>query len=321
MRVVVIGAGIAGLVAARELTRAGAAVLVIERGEQPGGRLATRRIGDAAFDQGAQFFTVRTPDFAARVEDWVGRGLVTVWNHGFGTADGHPRYVAPAGMDSLARDLAAPLEVEYSTMAFTVRRDSGHDVAGPLRVVIDDGSVRDADAVVATCPLPQSFSLLLETGIDIDDALFGTDYDRTVAVLATLDRPPATPPEGGLQHDGPVLSFVGDNVSKGVSSTPALTLHATPAWSETHWDDPDDDVVTALVDATRPWLGDASVTGAVVKRWRFATPRAVSPDACWMGPTGDVVVAGDAFAGPRVEGAHNSGLAAGRALAERLRSR
>ena len=45
--------------------------------------MATRRIGAATFDHGAQFFTVRTPAFRHRVDDWSDRGLVTVWNHGF----------------------------------------------------------------------------------------------------------------------------------------------------------------------------------------------------------------------------------------------
>ncbi len=76
MRVVVVGAGIAGLVAARRLADAGADVVVVDKGRSVGGRLATRRIGDATLDHGAQFFTVRTPAFQRQVDDWVERGLV-----------------------------------------------------------------------------------------------------------------------------------------------------------------------------------------------------------------------------------------------------
>ena len=49
----------AGVVAARELTRNGDDVVVMDKGRSPGGRMATRRDGDARFDHGAQFFTVR----------------------------------------------------------------------------------------------------------------------------------------------------------------------------------------------------------------------------------------------------------------------
>jgi predicted NAD/FAD-dependent oxidoreductase len=57
-----------------------------------------------------------------------------------------------------------------------------------------------------------------------------------------------------------------------------------------------------------------------VKRWRFATPQQIWPDRCWVAPaspgrtSGSLVLAGDAFAGPRIEGAALSGLAAAAAL-------
>ena len=72
--VLVIGAGMAGLVAAAELQRAGRRALVIEKGRGVGGRLASRRIGEASFDHGAQFITARTTRFAALLEDGRRRG-------------------------------------------------------------------------------------------------------------------------------------------------------------------------------------------------------------------------------------------------------
>lgn len=60
MRIVIVGAGLSGLVAARSLAASGHDVSVLDKGRGVGGRLATRRIGDAVLDHGAQFFTVRT---------------------------------------------------------------------------------------------------------------------------------------------------------------------------------------------------------------------------------------------------------------------
>ena len=312
MRVVVIGAGISGLVAGRELAAAGAEVALVDKGRSVGGRLATRRIGGATLDHGAQFFTVRTPAFRRQVDDWTARGLVRVWSHGFDDDDGHPRYVATGGMNSLAKDLAGPLQVETSTMAFAVR--PSRESTG-WEVVIDDGTTRPADAVIVTCPLPQTFALLVDAGIDLDDPRFRIDYDRTLALLAVLDAAPAIPAPGGVQlGSDTVFSFIGDNLSKGVSAVPAVTFHASPEWSLAHWDDDRDSVHTALLDAAGPWLGDASVVESHLKRWRFARPRDVHPDPCITLHGGSVVLGGDAFAGPRVEGAHNSGLAHAHAL-------
>jgi len=312
MRVVVVGAGISGLVAARELGAQGVEVDVIDKGRSPGGRLATRRIGAATLDHGAQFFTVRTPAFRRTVDEWVGRGLVTMWSRGFGSDDGHPRYVAPAGMNSLAKELAVGLDVSCSTMAFAVR--PGSDGGRPWRVAIDDGTARDADHVIVTTPLPQAFALLVDAGVELDEELMRTEYDRTIALLATLDRPPTIDRPGGVQHPSDDVSFVSDNQAKGVSAVPALTLHASATWSEAHWDDDIDELRALLVEKAGQWIAAGSIVETHVKKWRFATPRSVWPDPCWVSPDGGIVLAGDAFDGPRVEAAHNSGLAAAHAL-------
>ena len=347
-RVVIVGAGISGLVAARELVEAGVEVLVLDKGRSVGGRLATRRIGDARLDHGAQFFTVRSPAFQARVDDWVERGVVTVWNHGFDSesdADGHPRYVGVDGMNSLAKDLAEGVTVEPSTLAFGLRSGGGGPVSDAesvgdsddhrWAVAVDDGSSRPADAVIFTCPLPQTFALLADVGvwssgdeatdeahdavvarlgIDLDRSLFRTSYDRTIGLLVTLDGPADLPASGGVQDADEVFSFIGDNHAKGVSPVPAVTFHANPEWSESHWDDDTDALRSMLLDAAAPWTGSASVVEAQVKKWRLATPRSIWPDPCWSTADGTIVCAGDAFAGPKVEGAHNSGLAAAHAL-------
>lgn len=313
MRVVVIGAGIAGLAAARELHAVGVHVRVIERGRSVGGRMATRRIGSATLDHGAQFFTVRTPDFARRVDDWRARGLVTVWSDGFGDRDGHPRYMARGGMTALAKDLADALDVETDTMAFAVR-PGGPETA--WRVVIDDGTHRDADAVIVTCPLPQAFALLVDSGLDVADTLFRVDYDRALTLLVRLDAAPSVPEPGGMQDPDDVFGFVAENRAKGISKTPALTLHANPRWSDEHWDADPDTTRLALESAAARWLGSAHIVQSQVKRWRFARPRTVWPDPCWVSDDGTVVIAGDAFGGPRVEGAHNSGLTAAHALSD-----
>lgn len=310
MRVAIVGAGLSGLVAGRSLSTAGVDVTLFDKGKSPGGRLATRRIGGATFDHGAQFFTARSPAFASQVARWEARGLVHVWNRGFDADDGHNRYVATGGMNTLGKDLATDLTVECSTMVFAVRPVDD----GSWTVVIDDGTEHAADAVIVTCPLPQAFALLVDSGVELDETLMRTDYDRTIGLLARLDGPSALPATGGVQAGDDTFSFVGDNFSKGVSAEPAVTFHANPHWSKARWNDSVDDLVATLSEAARRWLGSASIVEAQLKKWRLAAPRSIWPDPCWVAPGGRIVLAGDAFAGPRVEGAHNSGLAAAHAL-------
>ncbi|NND75300.1 MAG: NAD(P)-binding protein [Ilumatobacter sp.] len=310
VRVAIVGAGLAGLVAGRALQAAGATVQLFDKGRSPGGRLATRRIGGATVDHGAQFFTARTPAFARQVAEWQSRGLVRVWSRGFGDNDGHDRYVGTDGMNSLAKDLARGQSVSCSTMAFAVRPTGD----GGWKVVLDDGAEHAADAVIVTCPLPQAFALLIDSGVDLDESVFRVDYDRTIGFLARLDGPAALPPTGGVQNGDEVFSFIGDNAHKGISTEPAVTFHASPAWSEANWHEDHDTLARLLTTAARPWLGASTIVEHQLKKWRLATPRTIWPDPCWTTAGGRIVVAGDAFAGPRVEGAHNSGLAAAHAL-------
>jgi len=296
--------------AARRIAEMGGDVTVLDKGRGVGGRLATRRIGGAVLDHGAQFFTVRTDTFAAHVAAWEKDGVVHEWCRGFGEGDGHPRWVGTAGMTSVAKHLAAGLDVRCSHLAFSLER-----TGTGWRLVTDDGAVHDADAVVLTAPLPQSFSLLFSAGIEMPDALRSIDYDRTLGLLAVVDSDRhLVPAPGGLQDPDEVFSFIGDNRAKGVSDVHALTFHANPAWSLTHFDDDLDTIHSLLLAEAARWLGDARILESQPKKWRFAPPRATWPDRCWMHESGSLVLAGDVFAGPRVEGAALSGLAAADAL-------
>lgn len=315
-RVIVVGAGLAGLVAARELARRDVDVVVFDKGRGVGGRMATRRIeterGTAVFDHGAQFFTARSDAFRSLVADWQRDGVVYEWCRGFGESDGHPRHAVRGGMAALAKHLADGVDVRTSTLVFSVAAGDGDHA---WVVTLDDGSKHHADGVILTCPIPQSYSLVANTSIELPTELVMTDYERTLGVLAVLDRPSAVPPPGGLQNPDEVFSWVGDNHQKGISQIPALTLHANPTWSAAHWDAPHDDAHRALLEAARDHLGDAVVIASQFKRWRFATPMKSWPETHWRDPSGTLVLAGDAFAGPKVEGAVTSGLSAAQSLA------
>jgi predicted NAD/FAD-dependent oxidoreductase len=313
MRVVVVGAGLSGLVAGRALAP-DHDVTLVDKGRSVGGRLATRRIGDARLDHGAQFFTVRGASFRAQVDDWIDRGLVHEWCRGFaGGGDGHPRYVGTAGMNSLAKDLADGLDCRTGSLVFTLHR---HEAG--WSVVLDDGSSIDTDAIVLTAPLAQSWALLVESELDVPEELYHSPYHRTIGLLTVLDGPGAVPAPGGVQFDPAddtaPFGFIGDNHAKRVSPVPAITFHATQPWSLEHWEDDTETLREQLLGRAAPWLGDATVEEAQVKKWRFAAPAEPLPDPCWVHEEYAVVLAGDVFAGPKVEGAFNSGLAAAAAV-------
>ena len=313
MRVVVVGAGIAGLMAAQSLVENGHDVVVVDKGRSPGGRLATRRIDDATLDHGAQFFTVRDSLFKSHVEKWIASGVVTEWCRGFDSAtqnnDGFPRYRGVRGMTDIAKHLAIGLDIRCNTLAFSIAPGT----TSKWQLNIDDGSALNADALIVTCPLPQTYALLVTADIELPDSMMRTEYDRTICLLAVLNQSSAVVSPGGLQNPDETFSFVADNAIKGISSAVALTLHANPQFSLEHWDAPPQDVHDLLLKQAKPWIGDAAVVTSQVKKWRLATPLTIWPERHWANEM--IVLAGDAFGGPKIEGAALSGLSAANYLA------
>jgi predicted NAD/FAD-dependent oxidoreductase len=306
----IVGAGLAGLVAAQELRRQGRPVVVLESAAVPGGRLATAQVGGGIFDHGAQFFTTRSEAFTTFAAELVAGGVAFEWCRGFNEVDGYPRYACHGGMAALADHLAVGLDVRTGVAVRSVGPARGAG-SGAGVVVDTDGGALAASAVVLTPPVPQSLALLER--FPVDPALRDVRYHRVLALLVSLDGPSAVPEPGARQlADGP-FSFVADNRRKGISTRSAVTFHAAHGLSAERWDAPDAEVEAELLAEAWPWLGDATVSAVALRRWEFSGPVTPWPEPCGRVADG-VVIAGDAFAGPKVEGAYLSGLAAAAAL-------
>ena len=325
----IVGAGLAGLTAARRLASTGVRVLLVDKAKSPGGRLATRRIGSARLDHGAQFFTVRSADFAAEVETWVEDGVVDVWTNGFSHDDGHPRYRAVEGMSSIAKYLAGRLQSELLRPPTHASRAQANAVvaAGDTWSVTYEAGCREPDealAMILTPPVPQCVELLRSGAVATPhlDELAAIDYHKVIAILVTLDRAPGLPEPGAIQQpDDLTFTFVADNQAKGVSDAPAVTFHCAHDLSRNLWSLDDGNVLAHVHEAMRRYLGGAAVNEVQVKRWRYAGPVEPRPEPCLVvaDSPGPLVVAGDGFAGSKVEGAFLSGLAAAETVMNALR--
>jgi len=325
--VLIVGAGLSGLLAAHTLQAQGLSALLLDKGRSVGGRMATRRVGPGRADHGAQFFTVRSPEFLAWVERWQAEGLVYVWSTGWSDgslaatpSDGHPRYAVRGGMNVLAQHLAQGLDVRVETqVAALAPKANGWQVADQT------GQVYAGRGLLLTPPVPQSLALLEASGIVLADQdreiLESIEYAPSLAGIFWLDQPLHLPEPGAMQRSNAPIAWMADNQRKGISPEATLaTVHAAPEISEAAWQMPETAVLESLFEGLQPFLlPGTQVLEQQLKRWRYALPTQAYPERILVadGPL-PLVFAGDAFGGPRVEGAALSGLAAGQALADQL---
>lgn len=331
--VMIVGAGIAGLMAAHVLTERGLRVTLVDKGSSVGGRLATRRIGAGHADHGAQFFTVRSREFEQWVDRWRAAGVVYQWANGFSDGsigrekfDGYPRYAVHGGMNALAKHLAADLknraqvDVNAKVSALIPKSDG-------WEIQTESGTSYISRGLLLTPPVPESLALLI-LGADVDpvvasdrEALQRIDYAPCLAGMFHVNGVVNLPEPGALQRPKEAISWIADNHRKGISpDATIITVHAAPEYSRELWGVPENVALETLQAALHPFLASgASIIEAQLKRWRYALPTVLHPERFLMATgVAPLVFAGDAFGEARVEGATLSGLAAGAALAERL---
>ena len=222
-RVLVVGAGLAGLICAHRLQTHGIDVTVLEKGRGPGGRQSTRRetLGehDLTFDHGAQYFTVRDPEFARFLAPFRegDEPVVRTWDTSIvsiesGTirarSENTERYVCQPGMNGLARALAEPVHTLYSTRVHTCRREDDTWIL----VDEEDAELARGAALVITAPAAQALALLPDEA-PLRNRLRAMRYAPCWSVMVHFPRS-LEQDYGGAFVDRSPLSWIADNDSK-----------------------------------------------------------------------------------------------------------
>jgi predicted NAD/FAD-dependent oxidoreductase len=319
-RVAILGAGIAGIAAARRLVDEGLEVTLFDKGRGPGGRTSVRRADRLQFDHGAQYFTVCDPEFGREVEGWIDRGVVEEWtgrivaiDAGGTSAPTGPRrrLVGVPGMNAVARHLAQDLRVETGRPVSGLRR-------GPRgwQVVRGEEETGFFDAVLVTLPPAQAVPFL-KSAPDLAQRARRVRMRPCWAVMAAFAGKIEAGFDGAFVNIGPLSWVARDSSKPGRPDAECWVLHAGTEWSVAHLEDEVVDVERKLLEAFAAVAGLEQLPVPVhldAMRWRFAIPDEPLPGRAYLDPVAGIGIAGDWCGGPRVEGAWLSG----RELARRL---
>lgn len=320
MRVAVVGAGMAGLAAGRELVKAGHSVVVFEKQAEVGGRLKTVRVGDFVFDVGATSVAPRGKALQQVIEQDLDQADLTIVQRPVFVHDGRraspgdphrsgTRYVYRSGMARLATLLATGLEVRLQTPVDELRAQENRYMV--------HGEAFDA---VVLCTLP-STSAALVSQIGEHRPLSHSVYRKCISVQLGYRRAwePAYFALVEPTQQQP-LTWVSVESAKCEGRAPegccALAVQLSPRQSARSMDKPDEAVVKDTLIALSRVLGGGFDSPEVthVERWAHSQPEAVLSFGSVNWPGSRVLVAGDSVAGGRVELAYESGMQAARLL-------
>jgi hypothetical protein len=206
----VVGAGAAGLAAARALAKRGIQSVIFEKSRGLGGRAATRRVRGCTIDHGAQVvqapnvplqqLVMAEPPAGCAPAQTLGNP-VWVFDAASNSTPGDPahnaelRWCWPDGMATLGKILAEGLDVRTS-----VRVQRLAATTGGYHLYDETGQqVSSARAVLLTPPGPQTAELLAASAFDqqTQALLLGelqqSTYRRSLSVALAYARRPAVP--------------------------------------------------------------------------------------------------------------------------------
>ena len=332
--IAVIGAGMAGVTAARTLVQAGHRVSVFEKSKGAGGRMATRDTPYGGFDHGAQYFTVRDERFLKALNDVPG---TQAWCKAWSASSVQVRdplgrvievpprarelhFVGAPAMNALVRHWAMPLAdaglLHCNTSVQALRRQGKQ-----WQVMSADNKLLGSfDSVVLAIPNVQAAYLLRQSGAPAAQfkALVQAEAVSVAPCWTLMLAYPLVQP--GLAQVGPQwnvaqsthhrIAWVARESSKpGRSPIERWTVQASAEWSQEHLQDEEARVEAKLLKAFAELTGIRAEPGfSQIHLWRYAKTLQPAGQAFFWDENLHIGMCGDWLIGHRVEDAFVSGL-------------
>jgi renalase len=309
--IAVIGAGIAGLACASELSRSDVMVTVFERSRGLGGRMGTHRHGDFSFDHGAQYLTARSRSFVNYLGVADRAGVAAKWK---------PRilederswpepiddwYVGTPGMSAFIRPLARSVDLQSGV--------SVHELVPSQRgwELQTDAGRKDRifDAIAVAIPAPEALRLLGAHGRAFRH-LMAVSMAPCWSAMMAFDRPVDAGAEVRRWTRG-ALAWASCDSSKPQrpAGPQSWVLHASPAWSREHLAADAREVARMLFGEFAAALGTALPEPVYLQahRWRHALVEQALGLPCLVDEETAAGACGDWCIAPRAEAAYESG--------------
>ncbi len=334
--VIVIGAGMSGLICAQQLKQAGLDVTIVEKSLGLGGRMATRRLQGTWVDHGAQLISAKSDNFGRFIYKLQEKGIVQEWTRNVYQLSSsglvppsddkrHPRYCCPIGMTAIAKYLADDIPVLTNTRIVSVSHTETK-----WQLTTNRQEILETSAIVSTIPAPQFlpiFEGVLATAPSFLQAVQSVKFAPSVTVMAGYSAANEIPIEWQAIQcvDDPILNWISYDSSKhpDKADQPVFVFQSTAEFAKQSMEEPDLELagkplLNQVGRLLSKWL--ANPEWWQVHRWRYAIVEEPLGVSCLSTAIPlSLVCAGDWCAGKNIEAAYQSGIAAAESAIELLR--
>ncbi len=311
--VIIIGAGISGLVAARDLAAEGWNVIVLEKSRSIGGRCATRIWNGHVVDHGAQFITLHSEtirlDMLKIAQNKIHEIQAPVWDseHKEIIATGGARYYHVEGNNRIGAALAFGLDVRREVEVDHLSCHNGLWRVGEM----------DARCVLLTCPLPQQQKLL---GLPVNHGVYLPCLTGLFEFEGSSDVALPQNYAINLKHTGQPIEWSACENHKSGRVQPGrlvLVAQAGESFSNDFLESPHEIWLAQMEESLRSlWpLSGVKTMDRWGHRWRYAR-REATTDVLPM--NAGCFVAGDSLVRSRIEDVWMDGQRAAKQIADYL---
>ncbi|MEX2477581.1 MAG: FAD-dependent oxidoreductase [Gracilimonas sp.] len=340
MKIAVIGAGISGLAAGRELAKAGHEVVVFEKSGGLGGRLATRYAGkgnELKLDHGVSYFTAESEEFKEIVSELTAKGVLATWDGPFARRDNKgdileftqdsTYYFAKDGMNSIGKHLGRNLDIRLNdTVGGLTHIGENRRKKKSWMLNFPTALTESADAVIISAPARQAYAIINTTIDEIETLklireIDEVEYESQFTLLAGYNGV-QTPEWNALECEDDIIQWISNESTKRDGDQKTLVIHTTSEFAKKHINSDREKVEELIVERLSVILGGwvALAEWTQLHFWRYSRVKNPLPHDFMeiKGNDTPLALVGGYMNGNTVESAYLSGLKLGKHWVEQF---